>query len=107
MSKRSIQSQRSSNSTSSTNIINNFNSQASQEQFLPGVGFISQNSQLSQGGFYSDYDGSQLGGASQSQQFPFQQPPLPSMQFSQQRDLVEQQLQNLMLSQQSEAARKH
>ena len=52
-------------------------------------------------------DGSQLGGASQSQQFPFQQPPLPSMQFSQQRDLVEQQLQNLMLSQQSEAARKH
>nr|CAD2149807.1 unnamed protein product [Meloidogyne enterolobii] len=106
MSKRS-NSQRSSNSTSSTNIINNFNSQASQEQFLPGVGFISQNSQLSQGGIYSDYDGSQLGGASQSQQFPFQHPALPSMQFSQQRDLVEQQLQNLMLSQQSEAARKH
>uniref|UniRef100_A0A1I8BRP6 DNA helicase n=1 Tax=Meloidogyne hapla TaxID=6305 RepID=A0A1I8BRP6_MELHA len=103
MSKRSGQSQRSLNSSSSSNIINNFNSQASQEQFLPG--FISQNSQLSQGGIYSDYDGSQLG-ASQSQQFSFQQPPLHSMQFSQQRELVEQQLQNLMLSQQSEA-RKH
>jgi hypothetical protein len=54
MSKRSGgQSSRHNNSNSSSNIINNFNSQASQEQFLPG--FISQNSQLSQGGIYSDY----------------------------------------------------
>lgn len=51
--KRSGQSTQRNLINSSNNILNNFNSQASQEQYIPS--FVSQNSQLSQGGIYSDY----------------------------------------------------
>ncbi|KAF7639132.1 hypothetical protein Mgra_00001367 [Meloidogyne graminicola] len=98
--KRSGQSTQRNLINSSNNILNNFNSQASQEQFIPS--FVSQNSQLSQGGIYSDYDFSQ-----QQQLFSSQQSSFNPIQFSQQRDLLDQQMQNLMLSQQQPDAEKH